>query len=333
MNDVVVVGAGVVGLTCAVRLQEAGARAVVVTADEPARTVSRIAAAVWYPGHARGDSRVLRWARRTFEELSAQASQGVPGAVMRPTRMLLRAPSAEPPWWAAAVPDFCALGPAGAFAGEWRFTVPSVEMGPYLGWLVERFTAGGGALLFRRVARLDEVADLAPLVVNATGLGARALAADPDVHPVRGQIVVVSNPGVTTSVRDEDDPAGSTYIHPRSRDVVLGGTFEVGASDLAPSAATAQAILARCTALVPELSSARVLDHLVGLRPARHGNPRVEVDPAGLPGGIRLVHAYGHGGSGVTLAWGCAEEVVELVGSGARTWSASRAERRVSGSG
>ena len=27
-----------------------------------------------------------------------------------------------------------------------------------------------------------------------------------------------------------------------------------------------------------------------------------------------VVHCYGHGGAGVTLSWGCADEVVELLG-------------------
>ncbi|WP_437544818.1 FAD-dependent oxidoreductase [Sorangium sp. So ce367] len=333
-HDVVVVGAGIVGLTCAARLQEAGARVAVVTADEPARTVSRVAAAVWYPTHTAGDPSVLGWARRTFDELAAQAVHGVPGVVMRRTRMLLRGPVAREPWWAAAVRDFRVVRRADVpapFAGEWRFTVPTAEMGPYLDWLVQRVTGGGGVLLRRRIARLADVADLAPVVVNAAGLGARALAGDPEVHPVRGQVVLVSNPGLHTSVRDEDNPAGATYVHPRSRDVVLGGTFEPGASELAPSVATGQAILARCTALVPELAGARVIEHAVGLRPGRHGGARVAVDPAGLPGGVRLIHAYGHGGAGVTLGWGCAEEVVSLArrASSPRAGAAVPARRSV----
>ena len=65
-------------------------------------------------------------------------------------------------------------------------------------------------------------------------------------------------------------------------------------------------------ALVPELAAAPVLGERVGLRPARHGGPRVAVVPGDAPG-RRLVHAYGHGGAGVTLVWGCAAEVTRLA--------------------
>lgn len=304
-SDAIVLGAGIVGLTCAVRLQERGARVTVVTADEPAATVSRLAAAVWYPSHTAGDPRVLRWARRTYDELTDQAARGVPGVVPRPTRMLLRRETPTP-WWAAAVPDFAAGD------GEWRFTVPSVEMEVYLLWLLDRITSAGGRVVRRRVERLADLAGAA-LVVNASGLGARTLAGDPAVYPARGQIVGVANPGLVTSVRDEENPAGLTYVHPRSRDVVLGGTFQPDDWNTEPDPATTAAILARCAALVPELAGAEVLWQAAGLRPARHGGARVEPDPVPLPGGARLIHAYGHGGAGVTLAWGCADEVADLA--------------------
>ena len=62
----------------------------------------------------------------------------------------------------------------------------------------------------------------------------------------------------------------------------------------------------RASALVPALADARVLRHKVGLRPSR---PEVRLERVG-----RVVHCYGHGAAGVTLAWGCAREVAELVG-------------------
>jgi D-amino-acid oxidase len=317
MFDVVVVGAGISGLSCAIRIQQAGARVAVVTADEPGQTVSAVAAAVWYPSHTDADPRVLGWAASTFEQLSEQAAQGVPGVVMRPTRMLLRG-STISPWWARAVPDFrhapTTEVPSG-HTGEWRFTVPSVEMAPYLDWQLQQLTTAGGVVFRRRLDRLSDVTELAPTVVNATGLAARILADDPAVHPIRGRIVLVANPGLDTSVRDEDDPAGLTYVHPRSRDVVLGGTFEPDEPDLSPSLDEGRAIIERCTALVPRLAGAQVLRQVVGLRPGRDGGIRLEQDAAVGPQFGRLIHNYGHGGAGVTLSWGCADEVARLAAS------------------
>jgi D-amino-acid oxidase len=309
--DVVVVGAGVVGLTTAVRLQWGGARVVVLTADEPAATVSRIAAAVWYPTHTTGDPRTFEWARMAFDELTDQADRGTPGVVMRPTRMLLRAPAGRP-WWAAAVADFEEAPAPTGYAGEWRFTVPSAEMGPYLDWLAGQVVANGGEIRRQSLDHLADAGAVAPIVVNATGLAARRLADDSTVYPARGRIVLVANPGLHVSVRDEDNPAGVTYVHPRSTDVVLGGTFEEHAWDTTVDDEVSAAIVRRCVALVPELADAPVLARLAGLRPARSAGARVEEDPDGLPGGQRLIHNYGHGGAGVTLSWGCAEEVARL---------------------
>ena len=86
---------------------------------------------------------------------------------------------------------------------------------------------------------------------------------------------------------------------------MVGGTFEEGEWDRTPSPATAEAILARACRLVPGLADARVVGHRVGLRPVRS---EVRLERVG-----DVVHCYGHGGAGVTLAAGCAAEVAELV--------------------
>ena len=53
-----------------------------------------------------------------------------------------------------------------------------------------------------------------------------------------------------------------------------------------------------------------MLEHRVGLRP---GRPEIRLERETLPDGVPCVHNYGHGGSGVTLSWGCAEETLRLV--------------------
>jgi D-amino-acid oxidase len=92
---------------------------------------------------------------------------------------------------------------------------------------------------------------------------------------------------------------------PRAHDIVVGGTEQPGEWSRTPSPDDAEAILARARRLVPELAAAAVLRHRVGLRPAR---PQVRVERVG-----EVVHCYGHGGAGVTLSWGTADEVAELV--------------------
>jgi len=61
----------------------------------------------------------------------------------------------------------------------------------------------------------------------------------------------------------------------------------------------------------PDLSEARVLGEVAGLRPHRRGGIRIAAERAGEK---TIVHNYGHGGAGVTLSWGCAEEAASLLG-------------------
>ena len=151
----------------------------------------------------------------------------------------------------------------------------------------------------------------APVVVNCMGLGARELVPDPAVRPVRGQLVIVENPGIRTWLVSTDPDAGTTtYVFPHPDRLVLGGTTDDDAWSLTPDPAVAAEIVKRCAALYPEIAGARVLDHRVGLRPVRD---TVRLEREVLPDGRVLVHNYGHGGAGVTVAWGCAREAAGLA--------------------
>lgn len=311
MAEAVVIGCGVIGLSTAIRLREAGLDARIVTAAPPEETTSAVAAAIWYPYRAYPERDVLRWGRHTFEVLQTLASAPETGVRMREGLELRRAQAGQP-WWAEAVPGVrrCTAEelPPGYREGH-AFAVPVVEMPVYLRYLRDRFAATGGTVQRRVVSQVDELADEAPVVVNCAGLGARGLVGDDSMAPIRGQVVRVRNPGLDRFLLDEDDPEGVTYIVPRSQDCVLGGTADEGDWDTEPDPRTAAAILRRCSVLEPRLAGAEVLGHGVGLRP---GRPEVRLgrDPGD---GLTLVHNYGHGGSGVTLSWGCADEALRLV--------------------
>jgi D-amino-acid oxidase len=196
-----------------------------------------------------------------------------------------------------------------------RFVVPLVEMPVYLPWLAEQVRADGAEWHQRRIDSLTELADDGvDAIVNCSGLGARDLVGDGSVYPVRGQIVRVTNPGLTMSVRDENHPAGRAYVHPRVHDCILGGTLDVGSWDTRVDLETSASILRRCRDIVPALAEATVIEHVVGLRP---GRPVVCLEEDVVDdSGPRILHNYGHGGAGVTIGWGCAEEISRLLGPG-----------------
>src|SRR5262249_21916049 len=134
---------------------------------------------------------------------------------------------------------------------------------------------------------------------------------DPSLTPVRGQIVVAANPGVTRFfVGNGEDPDDLTYLFPHGDTIVLGGTQEHGRADREPDPGTAERILAAWAEGEPPLAGASVLDHRAGLRPAR---PRVRLETEVMSDGRRLVHNYGHGGAGVSLSWGCAQDTAKLA--------------------
>ena len=295
---VVVVGAGVVGLSCALRLLEAGHRVDVLARELPLETTSSVAAAIWYPYLALPQDKVTGWGKATYDELARLADDGADGVAMRRGTELLREPTPDP-WWIGAVPALDRVPPRAPYADAWSFVTPVVDMPRYLAWLDRRVQDAGGTVTRMALRCLPD----APLVVNCSGLGSRLLADDLTSRPVRGQVVVVEQWGLEEWWLAEEGP---TYVIPRTHEVVLGGTEDVGEWSRTPSPGVADEIVRRASVLVPEVARAKVLRHKVGLRPSRS---EVRLERVG-----HVIHCYGHGGAGVTLSWGCADEVARLAG-------------------
>lgn len=311
-KDVIVVGAGVIGLTSAIRLAESGRAVTIWTADSPAETTSVVAGAMCGPYMPTGNERLDRWSavcRDTFTELA-----GVPDSGVRITRgRLVSNLGDEIPPWAADLPGYaaCAGDDAAGFPVAFWAEVPTAEMPAYLRYLVERFIAAGGDLELRRIETLDEAAAEAAVVVNCTGTGARDLVDDDTVRAIKGQHVVVANPGLDTFLYERSTTGSWAGWFPHGDHVVLGGVSVEDDWDREPDDEISAGILERCAKLEPRLRDPEILHVDVGLRPGRE-TPRLETERIG---DAVCVHNYGHGGSGVSWSWGAAADVLGALES------------------
>jgi D-amino-acid oxidase len=252
-GPVAVIGAGVVGLSTARLIQEAGFPVTLYAAALPPATTSNVAGGQWHPfGHFRRSAVTPAWHEqfraaadyswRRFQIMVGEDYgirwlptflQGDPEAPLLPTfPVAMRALAhAEHPF-----PD----------EKVYRFDTMYVETGRYLRQLMRDFEIAGGRFAIRNFASPAEIAALPErLVFNCTGLGARALFGDTELQPARGQLaILLPQPEVQYAYTLE---AG--YMFPRPDGIVLGGTFELDNWSLEPDPGTTAAIVASHKAL------------------------------------------------------------------------------------
>jgi D-amino-acid oxidase len=298
--DVTVVGAGVIGLTTAVELQRAGHTVQVVAAAKGQDTTSAVAGALWFPFRAHPPARVNAWARRSYERLLALGAVAEAGVDV--LTVYEATGTKEPPWWAPSVPDVTLVEDSPLGCPAWRFRAPRVVPALFLAWLEGQLER---PICLEHVTSLAEVEG--DVVLQCTGLGARALVNDASLQAVYGQVLLVEPGELDTdiSLGDTRDESAMLYTIPRRTEVVLGGCALPcpDTQSLSPDPVLREKILARARAA--GLRHGRVLREGAGLRPYR---PTVRLEREG-----RIFHNYGHGGAGYTLAYGCAEEVARSL--------------------
>lgn len=307
-----VIGAGVQGLTTATVLAEAGWRVGIRTDLYPADTTSAVAGALGWTGHVQPSEQLLRWMTRGYHEFLRLAEDSRTGVHQSPGRMAARFDLGDAvPEEARMLSDLRACAhedlPPG-FVSGFRATIPTIDMPRYLDYLLTRFRAAGGTLALGPVPSLADAVAEAPVVVNCTGTGAHELVGDPHVYAVRGQHVVVRNPGIDEYFIEIAAGAEFAGYVPHGDRVVCGG-IAVEDWEITPDPEVTAGILRRCAEIEPRLAGAEVEAELVGLRPARRW-VRLDIEEfEGTP----VVHNYGHGSEGVALSWGSAHDAAELV--------------------
>lgn len=299
---ITVVGAGIIGLTTAVTLEQRGHRVQVVAANTGASTTSSVAAAIWFPYRVGPPAKVIAWAARTREWLVELSRIPAAGVDMLTCYELA---SDERAWWVDAVGAELARAPLPGAPPAWRFAAPRAQPSLLLPYLAAQLRSP----IEQRVVT-ELAAERGDTVINCTGLGARALAHDDELTPLLGQVLIaeIGPADPMLALGDERDPDASFYIIPRRDELVLGGCALAHPPDVEPSADPA--ISARIVQHAKRLGLAigAVRGVRLGLRPFR---PEVRLERDANDS--RIIHNYGHGGAGFTLCRGCAEDVAALL--------------------
>jgi len=321
-HRVAIVGAGVSGLTCGVVFAERGHRTAIFAKEIGQQTTSGAAGALWFPYDVEPANKVIAWALETFRTLIDLAGSAESGVSIIELRQFSRTGAIQIPDWALplggrSLPSSIMSSQVETsldqksveFAGGFVLNVPLMDTTIYLGYLANRFLKADGQIIenvcFEKLEDVDPKFDL---VINCAGIGARELAHDADLESHRGQVAIVPRiKDLPYAVVCDDAPL--MYAIPRRNDCVFGGTNDLN-DDLGVDSETTARIVAECSRAL-KIEKPNLLAERVGLRPFRKSGVRVE--RAHLRDGRTLVHNYGHGGSGFTLSWGCAEEVFDLA--------------------
>jgi D-amino-acid oxidase len=249
-SPVAVLGAGVMGLSTARLVQDAGFPVTIYTSALPPDTTSNIAGGQFHPYAVFreeavtpafmaqftraldyswrrfqimvGDEYGIRWLP-TFVETDSPETKLLES--FPPVNRMLR-PAEHPFPWASTL----------------RYDTMYVETGRYLRQMVRDLQLAGGKLQVRRFATPADIAALPEtLVFNCTGLGSRELFGDQELRPARGQLAILEpQPEVRYAFS-----GGPGYMFPRADGILLGGTFELDEWSTTPDPARIQRIIAR----------------------------------------------------------------------------------------
>ncbi|KAJ3824834.1 hypothetical protein F5878DRAFT_555410 [Lentinula raphanica] len=291
-KEIIVLGAGVIGLTTAIKIQEAkgseyNVTIIAETFPTDPRTIKYTSfwAGAQYVATRTDDLNLRRMERETFDVVWAMSEPGsgvAEGCLLRCTDYAYL-PAEEQyadgkDYPTAFMPDFRQLPSNELVPGSvqgFACTAITFDIPRYLPYLLGRFTSGGGSIVRGTVGHIQQVLEggasifASPhssrkptppdAVILCVGLGARTLGGieDQDVVPIRGQTVLLRAPWVNVmpTLRDLKDGANPPYVIPRKGgDVIVGGTFHFNDWYPIPRPEITEHILARGLKLCPDLA-------------------------------------------------------------------------------
>lgn len=238
-GDVAVVGSGVMGLTSARLLQDAGWHVTIYTRDVARHTTSNVAAGEWGPWSVH-DPEVatdafeskLEWAARIAHHAYSNLGGRDYGIRWLETYELTESP--QPAGNDDALSDLypyrASLGPGEhpfptAYAR--RYLTMQIDPAVLLRRITRDFQLAGGKFVIRQFRNRDDVLSLPESVIfNCSGLGAAELFDDTGLVPAKGQLVFLP-PDSAVDYMTMGGGQGMLHMYPRSDVVLLGGIFKL----------------------------------------------------------------------------------------------------------
>ncbi|RSL62654.1 hypothetical protein CEP54_005598 [Fusarium duplospermum] len=352
-RGIVIIGAGIIGLTCALSIQSKLAKqhldhryqVILVSRDFPtcapgaptSHTVDY--ASVWAGAHVRPIpastpqlAREATWLKQTVQHLSGQAERE-PWIGITPVTGVeyLEVPDEAYQTWIGGSFEaetgltgfrelLTSALPPGVVLG-FEYQTFCINAPVYCTGLLRKFLLQGGHTLKKNLISEWEGFSVAPdvaVVINASGVGF----GDPKCFPTRGQIVLTNLTGFSKTITRQCKDGSWSFVIPRFFDggTIIGGTKEPNNWETEPHLDTREKLMEAAKGLDPSLAASleanpHVIANVVGRRPTRDGGMRLqfEKNSSSEESGRAVVHAYGAGGRGYELSWGVAQEVTSLV--------------------
>ena len=274
---VCVIGAGVVGLSCASAICEEGSlgevSVTVVSASLDETTTTSIGSAgLWKPNLVEGSTvQVNEWGRATFQHFQRlyysedAATAGV--SMIEAFHLYRRDQSFEEPFWKDIVINYRLLHDSDLrqmnipteFSHGFSYTTMTAEQSLYLKFLKSKLMSKKVSFIERKVESIVDFISNAgsdyDVVINCCGLGAYNMIGDHRLYPIRGQVIRVHAPWMKSLWMFD-----TSYIIPNNSGVVLGGTADSGNwDDSAPSELTTRKIIDDIARVFPAMKSAPVV--------------------------------------------------------------------------